>query len=146
MSESAPLLFKRKLGTLAPANRAAEEAVRALEDRTQVRVEIKATRGNWQRMKLYWACVNLAVENLDELVPGLTSKLLHQKLKRESGRARKVEFPSGDVEWDYDSISFDKMTENERAEYITWSLETLSRWLGCDVQDLRREGELEAAA
>ena len=145
MADNPPLLFKKKLGNLAPANKAAEEAVRALEDRGQVRIEIKSTRGNWQRMKLYWACVNLAAENLDEIVPGLTPKLLHQKLKRESGKARQIVFPSGDVEWDYDSISFDKMTENERSEYINWARLAMSRWLGCDVQDLRREGELEAA-
>lgn len=143
MAEKPPLLFTRNAFGLRPANTAAEEALKSIEG--TVRVEIKSTRGNWQRLKLYWACVNLAVENLDERVPGLTAKLLHQKLKRESGKARKIEFPSGDVEWDYDSISFDKMTENERAEYITWALAAMSRWLGCSVEELRREGEQEAA-
>jgi hypothetical protein len=42
---------------------------------------------------------------------------------------------------DYDSIGFAQMTEPERADFIDWSINTLSKWLGVDVTALRREAE-----
>jgi len=77
--------------------------------------------------------------------PALNVELLHKILKDRAGLVRIITLPSGDTIKDYESTSFAKMPENERAAFIDWALLTLSKWLGVDVTDLRREGESEAA-
>lgn len=139
MADKPPLLFTKRLGMLAPANKAAEEAVRAIDG--QVRVELKSMRGNVRRNALYWACLGVAAPMLDEKAPGITVDLLHKVLKDRYGLVRVIALPSGEAVKDYDSISFAKMTEPERAGFIDWALNTLSTWLGCRVDELRREGE-----
>lgn len=139
MADRAPLYFSVHLGMLKPINAAAEEAVRAIEDR--VRVEIKSTRGNARRNALYWAILGIAAPMLEEKAPGLTVNLLHRVLKDRAGLYRTIILPSKETVKDYDSISFSKMPENERAEFITWALNVVAGWLGCSVDELRREGE-----
>lgn len=138
MSDKPPLLFRKQLGGLRPANAAAEEALRSIEG--DVRVEIRRTRGNSRRLGLYWACLGVAVPMLDEKAPGLTVDLLHKVLKDRAGLVRIITLPSGEKVKDYDSISFAKMTEPERAGFIDWALQTVSGWLGCDVAELLKEG------
>lgn len=142
-----PLLFKRVFGSLRPANRAAEEAMANVGD-GPVRVRITAVGGNVRRNGLYWSILGLVVPMLSELIQGdaLTTSLLHKILKDRYGLVPIVTLPSGDKVKDYDAAStaFHRMTEPERAEYVTWSLATLSKWLGCSVEDLRREGEIAA--
>jgi hypothetical protein len=145
MADEAPLLFRKRLGALYPANPAATEALRAIDDRP-VRVRITQTRGNVRRNGLYWIVLGIAVPMLEERMDGpLTVPMLHRILKRKGGLAKPVTLPSGEVEWDYDSISFAKMPEPKRAEYIDWAIRTLASWLGCAPEDLRHEGEKEAA-
>ncbi len=144
MSDKPPLLFERRLGGLFPANSAATEALQAISGR--VRVDIRQTHGNVRRNGLYWACLNVAAPILSDKIEGepLTVQMLHNVLKDRAGKVRLITLPSGDVLKDYDSISFAKMTENERSEYITWAIATLSKWLGVDVTTLRQEAELAA--
>lgn len=139
MADTPPLIFRKALGSLRPANRAAEEALRAVEG--DVRVRITRTRGNTKRNSLYWCCLGVAAPMLEERAPGLTVELLHRVLKDRYGLYKLVKLPSGEAVKDYDSISFANMVEPERAKFIDWSLKVLSDWLGCDVADLRREGE-----
>jgi hypothetical protein len=141
VADTAPLYFTPRLGGLFPANPVAEQAMKALEPGSRVRIELKSTRGNVRRNALYWSCLSVAVPMLDEKAPGLTVDLLHKVLKDRAGLVRIVTLPSGEQVKDYDSISFAKMTEPERAGFIDWALNTVSGWLGCDVTELRREGE-----
>ena len=141
MADKPPLYFQKTLGSLRPINAAAEEAMRAIDGR--VRVEIKSTRGNVRRNGLYWACLSVAVPMLAEKAPGLTVDLLHKVLKDRRGLYTLVRLPSGDAVKNYDSTSFAKMPENERAEFVTWALHTLASWLGCTVDELRHEGEAQ---
>ena len=106
-----------------------------------VRVRITRTRGNTRRNGLYWAVLGIAAPMLNEKAPGLTVELLHRVLKDRYGLYKTVTLPSGETVKDYDSISFAKMTEDERAGFIDFALTTLSNWLGVTVTDLRREGE-----
>lgn len=142
MADEAPLLFRKVLGGLRPAGRAAEEALAAIDDKP-VRIRITKTAGNVRRNALYWACLGVAAPMLSERIEGdpLTPDLLHRILKDRAGLVRAITLPSGDTIKDYDSTSFAKMPENERARFVDWALATLSKWLGCDVTDLRREGE-----
>lgn len=147
MAEKEPLLFRAMLGTLRPISGAAEEAVNAAQGQV-VRVDIKRTTGNTRRMALYWVVLRIAVEQLSDAVDGvLSTKALHRWLKREYGLAKPiVSRKTGEViDYDYDSISFVTMPENERADFITWTIEKLSARLGCDVTTLTREAEREAA-
>lgn len=145
--DSPPLLFRKVLGGLRPANRAAEEAIAEMGDQT-VRVRITRTTGNVKRLRFYWACVGITVDNLSDRVEGgiLTTKAMHKKLKRDLGLAKPiVSKKTGEIiDWDYDSISFDKMPELERIAFVDAALAKMSGWLGCDVADLRSESEIAA--
>jgi hypothetical protein len=137
MSDTPPLIFERRLGGLFPANPAAEQALSAVQGR--VRVKLTRTQGNNKRIALYWVVLGIAAPMLDEVAPGLTDGLLHKVLKDRYGLVRIVKLPSGEEIKDYDSISFHKMTEVERAAFITWAFETLSKWLGVSVDELTNE-------
>jgi hypothetical protein len=137
MADAPPLFFERRLGGLFPANDAAEKALAAVSGR--VRVKITRTQGNNKRIALYWIVLGLCAPMLDEQAPGITDELLHKVLKDRYGLIRIVKLPSGEEVKDYDSISFHSMTEPERAAFITWAFETLSKWLGVSVEDLTRE-------
>jgi len=146
MADEPVLLFRKVLGSLRPAGKAAEEALAAIDDKP-IRVRITRTTGNTRRNALYWACLGVAAPMLSERIDGaaLNADLLHRILKDKAGLVRVLTLPSGDTIKDYESTSFAKMPENERAAFVDWALETLSKWLGCDVTDLRREGEANAA-
>lgn len=139
MADKAPLYFQPRLGGLFPANAAAQKAMQAITGK--VRVEIKQTRGNIRRMGLYWSILTLAAPMLSEQVEGdaIDENMLHKILKDRRGLYREVVLPSGEIWKDYDSISFHKMPEHERAEYVTWALGTLSKWLGVPAEALRHE-------
>jgi hypothetical protein len=143
MADEAPLLFDRRLGGLFPANPAAEKALAAVNGR--VRVKITRTQGNNKRIALYWVVLGIAAPMLDEQAPGLTDQLLHNVLKDRAGLVKIVTLPSGEQVKDYDSISFHKMTEPERAAYIDFAFTTLSKWLGVTVEELTTEAKGEAA-
>lgn len=142
MSEHPPLIFRRVLGSLRPVGKAAEEALASLDD-GPVRIRITRTTGNVRRNALYWACLGVAAPMLSERLDGdaLDVEMLHRILKDRRGLVRTITLPSGDTIKDYDSTSFAKMTEPERADFVDWALNTLSKWLNCDVTDLRREGK-----
>lgn len=137
MSDEVPLFFEKRLGGLFPASPAAERAMEAITGR--VRVKISRTQGNNRRIALYWIVLGIAAPMLDEVAPGITDKLLHNVLKDRYGLVKIVTLPSGGQVKDYESISFHSMTENERAAFITWAFETLSKWLGVDVSTLTKE-------
>lgn len=139
MADTPPLIFTPRLGGLFPANPAAEAAMAAVSG--QVRVKITRTRGNNKRIALYWIVLGIAAPMLDEQAPGLTDALLHNVLKDRYGLVKVITLPSGEQIKDYDSISFHSMTEPERATFIAWAFETLSKWLGVSVDELVKEGK-----
>ena len=139
MADEAPLYFRKVLGGLRPSNRAATEALAALDD-SDVRVRITRTRGNVRRNGLYWSILGVACPMLEEKVPGLNVDLLHRILKDRYGLYKPITLPSGEVVKDYDSISFSKMAEPDRAKFIDWALKTVAHWLGVSEEELRQEG------
>ncbi len=147
MSDQIPLIFTKKLGALFVANPAAKEAIDALSDGMTVRVKITRSQGNNRRVALYWIVLGIAAPMLSEKCEGdaINDKLLHRILKDRRGLYTTTILPSGEVVKNYDSISFAKMAEPDRAEFISWSFETLSKWLGVTVDDLTREGERESS-
>jgi hypothetical protein len=140
MADAPPLFFERRLGGLFPACPAAEKALAAVNGR--VRLKITRTQGNNKRIALYWIVLGIAAPMLDEQAPGLTDDLLHKVLKDRRGLVRIITLPSGEKIKDYDSISFHSMTEPERAAFIDWAFETLSKWLGVSVEELTKEAQV----
>jgi hypothetical protein len=143
MSDAPPLFFDKRLGGLFPASPAAEQALASVTGR--VRVKITRTQGNNKRIALYWIVLGIVAPMLDEKAPGITDDLLHKVLKDRRGLVKIVTLPSGEAIKDYDSISFASMTEPERAAFIDWAFNTLSGWLGVDVQTLTKEAKERAA-
>jgi len=147
MADKEPLLCRAMLGSLRPISAAAEEAIRASSGQV-VRLEIKRTTGNTRRMALYWVVLRIAVEQLSDAVEGtLSTRALHRWLKREYGIAAPIRSKkTGEIiDYDYESVAFEAMPENERSAYITWTIEKLSHRIGCDVTTLTREAQREAA-
>ena len=147
MADKEPTLFRSMLGTLRPISAAAEESTRAMNGQI-VTVEIKRSSGNTRRLAKYWVVLRIAAEQLSDAVDGvLSTKALHRWLKREYGLATPiVSKKTGEIiDYDYDSISFAKMPENERAAFVTYAVERISARLGCDAAELTREAEREAA-
>lgn len=122
-----------------PANEAARKAVESITG--NVRVDIRQTRGNVRRNSLYWAILAVAAPILSERIEGdpLDENMLHRILKDRKGLYREVALPSGEIWKDYESTSFAKMTEDERAAFIDWSLQTLGKWIGVDPVTLLDE-------
>lgn len=147
VSDTPPLLVRKVFGSLRPANTISEQALSAYPGDTLLRVRVTRASGNTKRMAFYWVCLAIGAENLADHVEGgvLTAKMLHHKLKRELGLATPIiNKRTGEVvDHDYDSISFDTMPEHDRAQFIDAALARLSGWLGCDITDLRREGEAQ---
>lgn len=142
MADTEPLLFHYQLGALRPVNGAAEEALKAIKPGSRVRIEIKQTRGNAARLAWYWIMLKLALDNLADAFDGpVTTEMLHRWLKREAGLAKPIlSRKTGEViDYDYGSISFHSMPENERAAFVDFAAAKLSARLGVDVDTLRRE-------
>lgn len=142
MSDTEPLLFRTVLGTLRPLNGAAEDAIKAIGNGETVRIEIKRARGNTRRMAWYWVMLRIALDNLADAFDGpVTTKALHKWLKREAGLATPiVSRKTGEIiDYDYDSIAFHNMTEDQRAAFVDFASQKLAARLGVDPSDLTRE-------
>lgn len=131
-------MFTPRMGGLFPASLAAEKALAALDSKAPVKVAFKRTRGNQGRMALYWVVLAKAAPLLSELCEGdaIDETMLHRILKDRRGLFTQTTLPSGEVVKNYDSISFHKMPENERNDYVQWAFETLAKWLQVSVLDL----------
>jgi hypothetical protein len=145
MPDNQPALFRKVFGSLRPVTPAAEELLSSVPDRA-VRIEIKNIKGNTRRLALYWCCLKVGCEQLSDAVDGrMSPRLLHRYLKRRCGLSSPImSKKTGEIiEWDDESISFESMPESERMAYIDQALETLSKWIGCDVTTLRAEGQAQ---
>ena len=141
MSDKPPILMRPRLGGLYPANPAAEKALAALDRNAPVKIEFKRTRGNQGRMALYWIVLGKVAPSLSAICQGdaLDEAMLHRVLKDRRGLFTTTTLPSGEVVKNYDSISFAKMAEPDRNDYVQWAFETLAKWLGVEVAALTTE-------
>lgn len=145
MADKEPILFRKVFGALRPVTPAAAEWLETLPAHA-VRIEAKGIRGNTRRLALYWVCLKKACELLSDAVDGvLNRKALHRWLKREEGLAKPIRSKkTGEIiDYDYESISFENMPEDERAKFIDAALERISRRLGCDVTTLREDAQAD---
>jgi len=138
-----PLMFQSRLGMLAPANRAAEEAMREIHGR--VRVEIKGGSANQRRRGLYWSLAALVAPLLNE-AHGLTldEQDLHDITRQKLRLYDEIILPSGEVHYRLRSTSNRAMAEHERADFTTKALALWSTWTGVPVETLHDEAERAA--
>lgn len=144
MADTEPLLCRTVLGTLRPLNGASEDAIKAIGNGATVRIEIKRTTGNQRRMAWYWVMLKIALENLEDAFDGpVTTKALHRWLKREAGLATPIiSRKTGEIiDYDYDSIAFHNMTEDQRAAFVDFASLKLAARLGCDPTTLTSEAK-----
>jgi hypothetical protein len=75
---------------------------------------------------------------LSELCSGdaIDDEMLHDILKDRRGLYTTTVLPSGEIVKNYRSISFHTMAEHERAKFIDWAFETLSKWLIVESQPI----------
>ena len=140
MADRAPLYFQTRLGMLAPANAAAESAMREIKGK--VRVEIKGGIANQRRRGLYWAVASLVVPLLNDAHNlTLDEQDLHDITREKLRLYEEIPLPSGDVHHKLRSTSNRAMNEAERADFTDRALHLWSTWLGVDVATLRREAE-----
>lgn len=144
MADKAPLYFQTRLGMLAPANAAAETAMREIKGK--VRVEIKGGVANQRRRGLYWSVAALVVPLLNQSHNlTLDEQDLHDITREKLRLYDELVLPSGEVHHKLRSTSNRAMNEAERAEYTDRALNLWSAWCGVDVTTLRQEAEREAA-
>jgi hypothetical protein len=140
MSDKAPLYFHTRLGMLAPANAAAETALREIKGK--VRVEIKGGIANQRRRGLYWLVAALVVPLLNQS-HGLTldDQDLHDITREKLRLFDEIKLPSGEVHHKLKSTSNRAMNEAERADFTDRALHLWSTWVGVDVTTLKHEAE-----
>jgi len=139
-ADKAPLVFEVRLGMLAPANRAAEEAMREIKGK--VRCEIKAGVANQKRRSLYWCVLALAAPIINTKY-GMTldENDLHDIIRTKCRLYDEHVLPSGEVHRKLRSTSNRAMNEADRAAFTDKALQILSTWIGVDVTTLRHEAE-----
>jgi hypothetical protein len=140
MPDKAPLYFQTRLGMLAPANAAAESAMREIKGK--VRVEIKGGIANQRRRGLYWCVAALVVPLLNQ-AHGLTldEQDLHDITREKLKLYDEQRLPSGEVHHKLRSTSNRAMNEAERADFTDRALHLWSTWCGVEVTALRQEAE-----
>jgi hypothetical protein len=146
MPDKEPILARLAFGSLRPATPAAETVFNSLDPKKAYRIDVKGIRGNTRRLALYWVCLKVGCEQLSDAVDGkMSPRILHRYLKRRCGLSSPIiSKKTGEViDWDDESIAFEKMPESERTAYIDHALETLSKWIGCDITTLRDEAQAQ---
>lgn len=140
MADTPPLYFEARLGMLAPANKAAENALR--EVRGRVRVEIRGGIANQRRRGLYWLVAALVVPLLNERHGMMLDEQdLHDITRRKLRIGQTLRLPSGEEFFKPGSTSNRAMNEADRAAFTDRALRLWSTWTGVDVTTLKHEAE-----
>lgn len=136
-AESPPLIFAKSFGALRPANKAAEDALKAIPDGKRVRVRITGLTANERRRGFYFTMLAVAAQALaDRTGNPWDAQLLHHELKIVLKLGDEFTTPSGRVVFKARSTSNRAMPELERSEWTSRCAAVLSRWLEVPIADL----------
>jgi hypothetical protein len=139
-TDKPPLFFAKSLGSLRPATRAAELAVKAIPEGAQVRVRITRTTANQRRRAFYWVMLDVAAQALQDATDTpMDAELLHAILKQKLELGAWITLPSGERVFKPASTSDRAMPENERARWTDRCANVLSHWLRVPVETLMDE-------
>lgn len=131
-------IARSRLGVLCPDDAAGRAAMQKLGDGAVVTVEVRKPRSprslNW-----YWALLQKLAETQD-VIP--TKELMHKVLKVETGLCQ-VFIWNGKAIVQEESVSFDRMTEDEWRQYLDAAVRVICTKIipGMDEGELRREVE-----
>lgn len=143
MADRAPLYFTARLGMLAPANRAAEDAMKDITG--TVKAVLTGGKANQRRRSLYWVLVSIVTPILNDMHGmTLTDDDLHDIMRDKLGMFDEMTLPSGEVHRKRHSTSNRAMNEAERADYLNKCIEIWSKWTGIDPTTLADEGQRAA--
>lgn len=139
MSDSPPLIFRKVLGSLRPANRAADEALGAVDGHVTVKIG-KVTK-NQRRRAYYWVLLDVAAEVLqDKTGSPWDAESLHDFLKRKLRLGEPLlNTAREEVDFKVKSTADAKMTEVERARWLDRVANTLSVWCEVPMETLMQE-------
>lgn len=143
MSERAPLYFTARLGMLAPANAAAEDAMKDITG--TVKAVLTGGKANQRRRSLYWVLVSIVTPILNDMHGmTLTDDDLHDIMRDKLGMFDEMTLPSGEVHRKRHSTSNRAMNEADRADYLNKCIEIWSKWTGIAPHLLTDEGQRAA--
>ena len=117
---------------------AADGLAQAVYDKIKFKSVYEYTRKtdrSTPQLRLYWAMIDLIVENLDSPT---TSKALSNWTKIKCGLVEPVPLRSGAVDWVVSSISFEEMAQDDFADYFQRAKELWCRHIipGLDKREL----------
>ena len=139
-ADQPPLFFRPVLGSLRPASKAAEDAMKAVTGTVTVKLG-KVTR-NQRRRGYYWVLLATAAEVLqDRDGQPWDAELLHAELKRALRLGTILTTPSGREVFKPASTADAKMSEQDRARWLDRVSNALSQWTGVPTGDLMREAK-----
>ena len=152
-SETPPLLFAARLGSLVPVNAPARDAVKALASAGdgRCRVEIKRSNANQRRRAFYWVMLDVVAETLSDATGSAwDAETLHDAVRERLGLGEWLVTPAGTKVFKPRSTSNRSMNEADRARWTDRVATYFSRQIGCEVHELmnearRRDGSAEAA-
>lgn len=143
MTDKAPLYFTARLGMLAPANRAAEDAMKDITG--TVKAVLTGGKANQRRRSLYWVLVAIVTPLLNDMHNmTLTDDDLHDIMRDKLGMYEEQALPSGEIHRKRRSTSNRSMNEADRADYLNKCIAIWSTWTGIDVNTLTAEGQRAA--
>jgi hypothetical protein len=144
-ADKPPLLFRPVMGSLRPANKFAEEAVKALMG--TVVVKITRATANQRRRGYYWTLLAVAAQVLqDRDGQAWDAELLHGELKRALKLGVTLTTPSGREVFKPRSTSDAAMSEPDRARWLDRVSNALGQWTGVPAADLMQEAREREAA
>lgn len=132
---AAPLLMRKTLRGLEPANDIARDLLGKVKLGSVVRVDVKRPRSlPWHAR--YWALVSLISDNSSR-----TPDEVHALLKLKAGLVKRMEERNGTVWAIPDSVAFDRMTAEEWAVYWDKVVQIVCADLlpGVTAEQLRQE-------
>jgi hypothetical protein len=123
-TEHAPIYVQRRGDTLIPEMQADAEMIRKMKTGERIRIDIRTGRSP-SRLRFYWQLLNRLVEATD-CAPN--SEALHSVIKLDLGHATPVRLRNGMTVLVPSSVAFDKMTEEDFANFLERAIE----WIGAN--------------
>lgn len=114
MKEAAPILLRRSGRFLMAADRMTETFIESLPQGKTLRARDITQPRSRARLRLYWALMHLAADNME----AVTVQALHKWMKVRLGIVEAIPLRNGKVEFVDGSIAFDKLSEEEFAPYL----------------------------
>ena len=106
---------------LIPFDQSDEEEIRQIKIESVHQVNIKEAR-NRKRNSLYWVLMQIVVDNSDSFV---RKEQVSNYIKRKAGFYKEIVDPDNFINIEYNSLSFDKMSEQEFKAYFNHAIQII---------------------